>query len=71
MNYTKTIQCPERTLLIAVVSAKLSIFDLRYYLKLLFQKVGTLDNEEAFTYISGGVKKKCLPTVCLKKPLRT
>ena len=64
VNYTKTIQCRERTLLIPVVSAKPSIFDLRFYLKLLFQKVGTLDNEEAFTYISGGVKKSaCLQFV--------
>ena len=57
LDYTKTIQCRERCLLIPVYSHKKSIFDLKYYLRLLFRSVRTDPDEMAFTYMSGSTKK--------------
>ena len=41
VDHAKTIQCRERRLFIPVYSTANSIFDLKYYLQLLFQQVGT------------------------------
>ena len=57
VDHAKTIQCRERRLFIPVYSTANSIFDLKYYLQLLFQQVGTKNDDPAFTYLCKGKKK--------------